>query len=115
MSIGSHRRCFGIHFGTEVAEEHERFGGAGVFESDSGLRGTFGGKEFIFREFVETEKLGTIETKLVGVSGSLRDDGGIGSVVGNSDLALWFDGEFLGGEILEVIDFAIDAMEKSGR
>ena len=106
--MGSHFRCFGIHFGSVVAEDDEGFGGAGVLEGDALLGGAFGGEEFVLREFVEAEEFGAVEAEFVGGAFALDDDGGVGAVVFDGGGGAGVDGEFFGGEVLEVVDFAVD-------
>jgi hypothetical protein len=72
--VGSHGWGVWIHFGTEVAKCHERFGERGVFEGDSLLGGGLGAEELVIGEFIETQEFGAVEPELVGEALALHDD-----------------------------------------
>src|SRR5688572_23580975 len=57
LAVGAHLGSLGIHFRPEIAQHHERLGGAQVLEGDARLSAGLGAEVLVLRELVEADHL----------------------------------------------------------
>ena len=106
--MSTHRRSVGVHFRPEVTETDQRLGRRGVLERDAGFRAFGRTEEFVFREFIEADELRAVERLVVDEARALDTDEAISPVVLDGAFGAGGHGEFLGREVLEFVDLAID-------
>ena len=104
----AHGRGVRVHFWTEVAQANQRFGGGSIPEGDALLSAGFGAEVFVFGELVETDELRAVEDLAVDRARTLDADQAVGTVVGDGALGTRLDSQFLRGEVLELVDLAVD-------
>ena len=108
LLVGAHGRGVRVHFRAEVAQADQRLGGGGVAEGHALLGAGFGAEVFVFGELVEADELRAVEDLAVDRAGALDADEAVGALVGDGALGARFDGQFLRGEVLELVDLAVD-------
>ena len=106
--MSAHRRGVGVHFRPEVTETNQRLGGRGILERDASFRTFSRTEEFVFREFVEADELRAVERLVVDEARALDADEAVGAVVLDGAFGTRGHGEFLGREVLEFVDLAVD-------
>ena len=77
-------------------------------EGNTGFGAIFGAEIFVFGEFVEPKHLRADERLVVDAAAALGADETVGAGIGDGGGGAGINGEFLGGEVLFLIDLAVD-------
>src|SRR5439155_186454 len=106
--VSPHRRRVRVYFGAKVTKSHERFGPARVLKRHAGFRAVFGAEVFVLGQVVKADELRAVQRLAVDGAFALHTDQPISALVFHGAFLAGFDRQFLRGEVLETVDFAID-------